>query len=253
MNSSRLSCLPGIKALPHPALCLRTPPMLTLTRPCIPARGLPHPHLAGMPPVVFIAMDRDPAMAARISGDARQLREMGVPTATVRVAPRVVYPTFFSDRRWVREWVDVWVVVGGGRRAGARVGRRGGRDKMHDLYGACWATACCACRDASPSTSRAVCTPPAEFPTTGVLIHLDCSFPRVQPPCVPKGQRQCGGGAHQAVLSAPLHHTSLNPSFTCLLPVCSPRVSPEVSTSVVAALHQIGMLDDAGYVTMDPR
>ena len=36
-------------------------------------------------------------------------------------------------------------------------------------------------------------------------------------------------------------------------PPCSPRVTPEVSASVVAALHQIGMLDAAGYVTMDPR
>ena len=58
------------------------------------------PCPAGMPPVVFIAMDRDAGMAARISGDARHLRDMGVPTATVRVAPRVVHPAFFSDRRW---------------------------------------------------------------------------------------------------------------------------------------------------------
>ncbi|EFN55357.1 hypothetical protein CHLNCDRAFT_134386 [Chlorella variabilis] len=52
----------------------------------------------GLPPIVFVSMDQDPPMAARISACSARLRQRGGLTATVRVAPRVVYPTFFSDR-----------------------------------------------------------------------------------------------------------------------------------------------------------
>ena len=44
-------------------------------------------------------MNQDPAMAQRISGCSAKLRALGAATATVRVAPRAVYPAFFSDRR----------------------------------------------------------------------------------------------------------------------------------------------------------
>jgi hypothetical protein len=157
--------------------------------------SLPHPIPrpappcpAGMPPVVFIAMDRDPSMAARISGDARHLRDMGVPTVTVRVAPRVVYPTFFSDRRW-----------------GSVL---------------CWQG--CVWRGAAlppPAVPAMAMTGPIPTALASSNIDIVSSYPQ-----------------------------SPSPGLTC-----SPRVSPEVSASVVAALRQIGMLDAAGYVTMDPR
>ncbi|KAL4858871.1 Gamma-glutamyl hydrolase A [Chlorella vulgaris] len=55
-----------------------------------------YPH--GIPPTVFISMDQDPLMAARISAASQLLAQRNASTVTVCVAPRVVYPTYFSDR-----------------------------------------------------------------------------------------------------------------------------------------------------------
>lgn len=74
------------------------------------------PCRAGMPPVVFVSMDGDPYMAWKISQDSQILRNMSVPVATVRVTPRTLHPSFFSDRRWGGRGG----VKGGGRR-GARL------------------------------------------------------------------------------------------------------------------------------------
>ncbi|KAL4428346.1 hypothetical protein ABPG75_002435 [Micractinium tetrahymenae] len=63
-----------------------------------PSGWLPQTFKWGFPPSVFVSMDEDPSMAAKITQDSATLRRMGVPTATVRVPMRPVYPTFFSDR-----------------------------------------------------------------------------------------------------------------------------------------------------------
>lgn len=166
--------------------------------------GPPPPSpLAGLPPIVFVSMDQDPAMAARISADAARLRARGGAVATVRVAPRVVGPSFFSDRR----------------RATAYWG-------------------------ALPLCGR--CQPPGVLgaPRCGALLAKGC-------PGRPRHSSSAEPSQQHLPTTAPNPSSLLNPIPQ--IPPCSSHVSPETSARVVQSLHEIGMLDERGYVTVDPR
>lgn len=77
---------------------------------------------------------------------------------------------------------------------------------------------------------------------------------------------RCGwlaGWLHAACAAAALQPPAPNPAWPAALsvqqqpppptPCCSPKISPDVSAKVVAALHDIGMLTPQGYVKVDPR
>lgn len=50
------------------------------------------------PPTVFVSMERDTDTAERIRGNVADLKSRGVPVQMIKVYPRQVYPTYFSDR-----------------------------------------------------------------------------------------------------------------------------------------------------------
>lgn len=50
------------------------------------------------PPTVYVSMEQDRDTAERIRENVQVLRDMGVPVQMIKVYPRQVYPTYFSDR-----------------------------------------------------------------------------------------------------------------------------------------------------------
>ncbi|KAL4429167.1 hypothetical protein ABPG77_010146 [Micractinium sp. CCAP 211/92] len=50
------------------------------------------------PPTVYVSMEQDTSTAERIRENVQVLRDIGTPVQMIKVYPRKVYPTYFSDR-----------------------------------------------------------------------------------------------------------------------------------------------------------
>lgn len=70
----------------------------------------PHP-LAAYPATIFVSMDRDKEQRAKIQRNWEILKQKGVPVALIKVYPRKVYPTYFSDRfgQYITVGAPVWL------------------------------------------------------------------------------------------------------------------------------------------------
>ena len=158
----------------------------SLTNPCM-------RRPAGLPPIVFVSMDQDPPMAARISACSARLRQRGGLTATVRVAPRVVYPTFFSDRRCARLCLHSWQLAQPNPAGWELVAGAGGC--LPSRRPTCIALA------PAPAVASPAASPPSPQPSkpltpTHPLTHpTHLLLPAPQLPPVSRRQRQGGGGA----------------------------------------------------------